>query len=154
MRNTRLTDVVYKPIYLTEYIAMKKSCPLRVRLRIDLSTDVSIGPGKVALLEGIVRTGSLSAAARELGMSYRRGWLLVHSVNESFRLPVVRFSTGGKDGGGTELTPFGRKLIEAYRKLEASADRLARECFAGIARELTEPEADVIARRPVRKKTR
>ena len=115
-----------------EYNAMSKGT-VSARLRVDLSAGVSVGPGKVALLEGIARSGSLSAAARELGMSYRRAWLLVHSVNEAFREPVVHFVTGGKEGGGAQLTAFGETLIERYRGLELATGMLAREAFRDIA---------------------
>lgn len=125
-----------------------------MRLRVDLSPDVSIGPGKIALLEGIARTGSLSAAARDLGMSYRRGWLLVHSVNEAFRPPVVQFSTGGRHGGGAKLTAFGRTLIHAFRALETATDRLAHDDFGKLLRELSKSGGREIDRRAVRKKSR
>jgi molybdate transport system regulatory protein len=103
------------------------------RLRIDLSADVSVGPGTIALLEGIDRSGSLSSAARELRISYRRAWQLVHAVNEAFREPVVNFSTGGKEGGGAELTALGRQLVERYRGLELATNVLTREAFRELA---------------------
>ncbi len=101
-------------------------------IRLDFSGTCSIGPGKVGLLEGIERSGSLSAAARQLGMSYRRAWLLLHSTNEGFAEPVVELSVGGKDGGGTRLTEFGKKLVADYRKFEAAIDALAAEAFGAI----------------------
>ena len=101
-------------------------------LRLDFSGTCSIGPGKMGLLEGIERTGSLSAAARALGMSYRRAWLLLHATNEGFAEAVVELSVGGKDGGGTRLTDFGRQLIADYREFEAAVDALAHKAFAGV----------------------
>src|SRR6187402_1733013 len=101
-------------------------------IRLDFSGTSSIGPGKIGLLEGIERTGSLSAAARALGMSYRRAWLLLHSTNEGFLQPVVELSVGGKDGGGTRLTSFGRQLIADYRAFEAAVDALAVGAFGAI----------------------
>ncbi len=101
-------------------------------LRLDFSGTCSIGPGKIGLLEGIERTGSLSAAARALGMSYRRAWLLLHATNEGFEEAVVELSVGGKDGGGTRLTAFGRQLIADYRGFEAAVDALAMKAFAAI----------------------
>ncbi|MEJ0100972.1 MAG: winged helix-turn-helix domain-containing protein [Pseudomonadota bacterium] len=101
-------------------------------IRLDFSGTCSIGPGKIGLLEGIERTGSLSAAARALGMSYRRAWLLLHATNEGFEEAVVELSVGGKDGGGTRLTDFGRRLIADYRSFEGAVDTLAFKAFAGV----------------------
>jgi molybdate transport system regulatory protein len=101
-------------------------------LRLDFSGTCSIGPGKIRLLEGIQRTGSLSAAARALGMSYRRAWLLLHATNEGFQEAVVELSVGGKDGGGTRLTDFGRRLIADYRGFEAAVDALAIKAFGAV----------------------
>ena len=89
-----------------------------VRFRIDFAEHSSIGPGKICLLEAIRDSGSLSQAARNLGMSYRRAWLLVESLNQSFREPVTVATTGGKDGGGMLVTEFGDALIKSYRELE------------------------------------
>ena len=104
-----------------------------VRFRIDLSPKCSIGPGKVDLLERIRDTGSLSQAGRELGMSYRRAWLLLDSLNSSFREPVVATSVGGKAGGGAALTDFGAALIAAYRQLEKEFNVDATKKFAAIS---------------------
>jgi molybdate transport system regulatory protein len=89
-----------------------------VRFRIDFSENSSLGPGKIRLLEAIRESGSLSAGARQSGMSYRRAWLLVESLKQSFREPVTIASTGGKDGGGMQVTKFGDDLISSYRELE------------------------------------
>jgi molybdate transport system regulatory protein len=104
----------------------------QTHIRIDFSGTCSIGPGKIGLLEGIERTGSLSAAARALGMSYRRAWLLLHSTNEGFSEPVVELSVGGKDGGGTRLTDFGRQLVSDYRRFDAAVDQLAAKTFGDV----------------------
>jgi molybdate transport system regulatory protein len=92
-----------------------------------------LGPGKIALLETIDRTGSLSQAARVLGMSYRRGWQLLASLNTSFREPVVVTATGGRGGGGARVTPFGKELISRYRAFEDDAQARAARAFKGIA---------------------
>jgi len=105
-----------------------------VRLRVDFATVCCVGPGKISLLEAIHRTGSLSQAARDLGMSYRRGWQLLSSLNASFRLPTVVTATGGRGGGGARVTPFGRELIESYRAFERDAQRRAVRAFRGIAK--------------------
>ncbi len=81
----------------------------------------AIGPGKIALLEAIARTGSISGAGRSLDMSYRRAWFLIETMNAVFRHPVVATSVGGKDGGGAALTPFGEEVVARFRALEASA---------------------------------
>src|SRR5262245_26836756 len=118
-------------------------------IRLDFSGTCSIGPGKIGLLEGIQRTGSLSAAARALGMSYRRAWLLLHATNKGFQDPVVELSVGGKDGGGTRLTDFGRQLIADYRGFESAVDALAFKAFAAVrTAERAEPEQGR-PRRPV-----
>jgi len=96
-----------------------------VRFRIDFTKNASVGPGKIHLLEAIRDSGSLSQAARNLGMSYRRAWLLVDSLKESFREPVTVASTGGKGGGGVRLTEFGEGLINSYRELERDIATLA-----------------------------
>jgi molybdate transport system regulatory protein len=94
---------------------------VQFRLRITKADDIAIGPGKVALLEAIVEAGSITAAAKALGMSYRRAWLLIDSMNQMFKLPVVDAATGGKHGGGTNVTPTGLKVIECYRRIEKDA---------------------------------
>jgi molybdate transport system regulatory protein len=104
----------------------------QLHVRIDFSGQCSLGPGKVSLLEAIDRAGSLSAAARELGMSYRRAWLLLHSVNEGFREPAVELSVGGSDGGGARLTDFGRQLIGEYRRFVAAATALAQQGLGAL----------------------
>ncbi|MGH8326731.1 MAG: winged helix-turn-helix domain-containing protein, partial [Steroidobacteraceae bacterium] len=88
----------------------QRGAPLDVRLRIDLGPQSSIGPGKIALLEHIEASGSLSQAARDLRMSYRRAWLLLDDLNHALPEPVTTASIGGAGGGGATLTPFGRKL--------------------------------------------
>jgi molybdate transport system regulatory protein len=89
-----------------------------IRFRIDFAKHSNVGPGKIALLEAIRKSGSLSQAARDLKMSYRRAWLLIESLKTSFREPVTIATTGGKGGGGVELTIFGEGLINSYRALE------------------------------------
>lgn len=93
----------------------------RLTLRVDLGEDRAIGPGKIRLLEAIRDTGSITKAGIALGMSYRRAWLLVDDMNHCFREPVVAAHTGGTRGGGAALTPFGTRLIDEYRAIEAQA---------------------------------
>jgi molybdate transport system regulatory protein len=104
-----------------------------VRFRIDFGQHSSVGPGKISLLEAIRDAGSLSQGARNIGMSYRRAWLLVESLKQSFREPVTVASTGGKDGGGMLVTEFGDALIRNYRKLERDIALLAERRLHPIA---------------------
>ena len=112
---------------------MSSSTPIGIRLRIDFGRLCSIGPGKIALLEHIERHESLSQAARELGMSYRRAWQLLDDLNHSFAERVATASTGGAGGGGAELTPFGRQLIQVYRDVEGRVTSQAQRRFAKFA---------------------
>ena len=93
-------------------------------LRLDF-TDGRVGPGKIALLEAIQREGSISAAARALGMSYRRAWELVAELNRIFTAPVVERVTGGSGGGGARLTELGEALLVGFREIETAASRAA-----------------------------
>jgi molybdate transport system regulatory protein len=104
-----------------------------IRFRVHFSNACAVGPGKIALLEGIRRSGSLSQAARDLGMSYRRAWLLLASLNASFREPAAVTATGGRGGGGARLTAFGRELIGRYRSFEEDAQARAVRTFKSIA---------------------
>ena len=81
-------------------------------------TELAIGPGKVALLEAIEETGSITSSARKLGMSYRRAWLLVEATNNCLVRPAVETAAGGQRGGGSTLTPVGVELVRRYRALE------------------------------------
>jgi molybdate transport system regulatory protein len=108
------------------------------RIRVLFGDNARLGPGKIDLLEAIGRTGSISAAGRELGMSYRRAWLLVDAVNGMFRTPVVTAAAGGAHGGGAQLTDFGRDLVAAYRRIEARMGEVVREELTPFETELTD----------------
>jgi molybdate transport system regulatory protein len=101
-------------------------------IKLDVSGRGGLGPGKIRLLELVGELGSISAAGRAIPMSYRRAWLMVESLNQLCGQPVVVGKHGGSRGGGAELTPRGRQLIECYRTMQAKADRT----FAGELREL------------------
>ena len=103
-----------------------------VRFRVDLAPGCSLGPGKIDLLEAIVKHGSLTRAAAALGMSYRYAWLLVDDLKASFTEPVTAATVGGKRGGGVELTPFGRELVKRYRAAYARIESVARREFAPL----------------------
>lgn len=89
-----------------------------VRPRIYIGENIAIGPGKVDLLKAIDQAHSISAAARNLDMPYKRAWLLLDALNEGFGRLVVSTSTGGRAGGGASLTPLGKQLVAAYDALE------------------------------------
>jgi molybdate transport system regulatory protein len=114
-------------------LRMAKARAVHVRIRVDFDSGTSLGPGKVALLQQIHACGSLSQAARVLGLSYRRAWLLLDDINHSFDEPVVVTATGGNHGGGAKLTSFGHELIERYRELEQIAEKQAVRSFGRIA---------------------
>jgi len=90
-------------------------------IRVDLGAHGSLGPGKIALMEMISKHGSITAAGKQMGMSYRRAWLLVQELNGIFREPLVEKQTGGSGGGGARLTRLGRDVIGRYRAIEGAA---------------------------------
>jgi molybdate transport system regulatory protein len=106
----------------------------RVVIRIDLACGARIGPGKVALLEAIGRTGSISAAGRALRMSYRRAWELVEDLRSHLGAPVVTTAAGGSGGGGARLTAVGEAIIAEYRALEAQTTAAAAPRLAAMTR--------------------
>jgi molybdate transport system regulatory protein len=106
----------------------------RLNIRIDLAGGLRIGPGKVAVLEEIARSGSISAAGRALRMSYRRTWELVEDLNTGLGTPVVETAAGGSGGGGTVLTPAGKAVIERYRAIEMDTAVAARKHLLALNR--------------------
>lgn len=109
---------------------------VQFRLRIYREETIAIGPGKVALLEAIAERGSISGAARQLGMSYRRAWLLLEELNTALSSPAVVTATGGAHGGGAKLTPVGDNLIKHYRAIEAAAKVAAAADIVALTRML------------------
>jgi molybdate transport system regulatory protein len=118
-----------------------------IRFRLDFHDQCSVGIGKISLLEAIARTGSLSQAARAMGMSYRRAWLLIDSMNTEFDTPVISATVGGSGGGGAQLTPFGGELIRAYRSLEACITPLAVKHMSEVVTRVTVPRRTRSTRR-------
>lgn len=104
-----------------------------VRFRVDFTSSCSLGPGKIDLLEGIERSGSLRQAALALGMSYRRAWLLLDAINHSFTEPATTASVGGHGGGGVTLTPFGQEIIRCYRAASRTIEQVAKNELAPLA---------------------
>jgi molybdate transport system regulatory protein len=106
----------------------------RLSIRVDLESGARIGPGKVAVLEEIERSGSISAAGRALRMSYRRTWELVEEMNVTLGGPVVSTAAGGSGGGGASLTALGKAVITRYRAIEVDCAAAARKHIAALHR--------------------
>jgi molybdate transport system regulatory protein len=92
-------------------------------LRVLSKSGPAMGPGKAELIERIAETGSISAAGRAMGMSYRRAWQLVESLNAAYREAVVVTAVGGERGGGARVTPYGRRLVAQFRAMELKASK-------------------------------
>jgi molybdate transport system regulatory protein len=105
---------------------------LGLHLRVVLGEQTAMGPGKAELLEGIAATGSIAAAGRRMGMSYKRAWGLVEAMNAMFAAPLVDAAKGGAGGGGAALTPLGAEMLAAYRRLEAAAAAGGAEALAAL----------------------
>ena len=108
-------------------------------VRIDLDSEGRIGPGKIQLLENIRVCGSISAAGRAMDMSYKRAWDLVDEINRICRHAAVERQTGGKNGGGAILTPFGRSLVGRYRKIERAAAGAVRKELIALRTDIGRP---------------
>ena len=93
------------------------------KLRVMFGPEIAMGPGKAALLAAIAETGSISASAKRLGMSYRRAWLLVDTMNRCFREPLVASAAGGAGGGGAHVTPFGERVLASFSAMGRALDR-------------------------------
>jgi molybdate transport system regulatory protein len=107
---------------------------VKTRIRVLFGSAFAIGPGKADLLQAIEQTGSISAAARSMGMSYRRAWLLIDTMNQCFREPVVDTATGGKGGGGARITSSGLTVLRLYREMEAGAAASVAGHMSGFSR--------------------
>ena len=112
-------------------------------VRIDLDTESRIGPGKIELLENIDKFGSISAAGRAMDMSYKRAWDLVDEINRICRRNAVERQTGGKNGGGAALTPFGESLVARYRRIERDAASAVRKELAALRSDIGKPRKAV-----------
>jgi molybdate transport system regulatory protein len=132
---------------------MMKQAPL-IRFRIDFAENSNLGPGKIALLEGIRTYRSVSEAARQMNISYRRAWLLLDSLNKSFEIPATVNSVGGRGGGGAEITPFGLLLIERYREVERKLNDVAGESLKEIRARVTRSTTTSARKVSVSKKRR
>ena len=97
---------------------MRTSPATDVQLRVTVAPGIRLGPGKAQLLQGISETGSISAAGRRMGMSYKRAWYLIEALNGHFDAALVEATKGGKTGGGARLTSLGTEVLNAYREME------------------------------------
>ncbi len=109
---------------MTQRNQQESNVLLRAQLRLMLDEEIAFGPGKADLLDAIHDTGSISAARKKLGMSYRRAWMLVDVMNRCFNEPLVAAAKGGANGGGAQLTDFGKQVLKNYRKLQAEISAL------------------------------
>ena len=105
---------------------------LRTQLRIMLEEEIAFGPGKADLLDAIRDTGSISAAGKKMGMSYRRAWLLVDTMNRCFQQPLVDTAKGGAQGGGAQLTELGLQLLNQYRELQREVALITEKHFMNL----------------------
>jgi molybdate transport system regulatory protein len=111
----------------------------RLRFRLVLGRSIAVGPGKADLLAAVAETGSISAAGRAMGMSYKRAWYLIDTMNKCFREPLVQASKGGKGHGGARLTPMGTQVLDLYRSIETHAAAAVTgelKIFAGLVAEV------------------
>lgn len=109
--------------------AVKTPPAILVRPRVYIGADIALGPGKIDLLRRVGETRSIAAAARSMGIPYKRAWLLLDSLNQAFGRPLIQTASGGKGGGGATLTPLGQQLVVCYLALE---ERLNAEATAEL----------------------
>ncbi len=112
---------------------------VRFRLRLTQGARIAVGPGRIELLEAVREAGSITAAARGLGMSYRRAWMLLDDLNRCLRAPVVESVHGGAQGGGSRLTDTGLELVRLYRHIEQTAQRACGEDIEALKGLLARP---------------
>jgi len=117
--------------------AFKSGKQVRLMIRVAFGASGALGPGKIQLMELIEEHGSITAASAAMGMSYRRAWVLLKSLNEAFKDEVVATKHGGNKGGGARLTPFGQTLLARYQGILDTAN-------AAVADELEALEQDFI----------
>jgi molybdate transport system regulatory protein len=119
-------------------LSKAKDLNCRARYRIMSGDLIALGPGKVDLLESIDQEGSISQAARQSHLSYRRAWDMVDTMNRCFKKPLVISATGGKGGGGAELTPLGKKVIAIYREMESKASEATQQEWKSLKKHLNQ----------------
>jgi molybdate transport system regulatory protein len=114
---------------------------LKIKAQVMAGDEIAIGPGKAALLEALAQTGSITAAARSMGLSYRRAWLMLDTMNRCFASPLVATAHGGAKGGGAQLTPAGAAALAAFRALEGALADAARAHQRALLSALATPPA-------------
>ena len=125
----------------TDRLAAGPLASARLRLRIMLGAGHRLGPGKIDLLEAIAATGSITAAGRAMGMSYRRAWVLIDEANRMFTRPLVTASAGGAGGGGAHLTELGHDVVAAFRRIEARTRQAIDEELGALAQDFADLDA-------------
>jgi molybdate transport system regulatory protein len=110
----------------------RKAPVARFRIRVISGETIAVGPGKIELLEAIAKTRSITAAAKSIGMSYRRAWILVDQINAALKQPAVSSAKGGEHGGGSQLTAVGVGLVALYRRIELRAAEACADDIAGL----------------------
>jgi len=115
------------------FMPKKKKPAIKMRIRV-YAGDRMLGPGKIQLLESIGKTGSLSAAAKEMGMSYMRAWNIVQELNRDPKRPMIEMSRGGPGGGSASVTSFGKRILSLYQAMDRAATRAARANGLELAR--------------------
>jgi molybdate transport system regulatory protein len=117
-------------------MARRADPPGLTHLRVTFSVDFYVGPGRADLLEGIADTGSIAAAGKRMGMSYKRAWGLVQALNEGYGQPLVEASRGGAGQGGAELTDDGRFVLERYRAMQEATRKAIASDVAALAKKV------------------
>lgn len=115
---------------------------LKLTLRVMVEETIALGPGKISLLDSIAKNGSISAAARTMGMSYARAWRLVDDMNRCFTNPLVLTASGGRHGGGAQVTQEGERVLEIFRAMDRAAREAAQSGFDAIQPMLRHTLAD------------
>ena len=110
----------------------RRPTPTGLRIRLVFGPGAMLGPGKADLLDGIRETGSIAAAGRRMGMSYKRAWTLVEGMNSTYRAPLVETARGGADHGGASLSALGAEVLAVYRRLEAKANEATADDVAAL----------------------
>jgi len=106
----------------------------RIRIHIQFEGNHSLGRGKAQLLEAVAESGSISAAARSMGMAYRHAWELIDDLNQCFGQPVLTTAAGGRSGGGASLTPLGKEIVRRFRAIERATSRAIAKDLAALDR--------------------
>lgn len=119
-----------------EGFVVAKKLRLELKPRVMLGDVIAMGPGKADLLDLIEETGSISAAAKRMSMSYRRAWMLVEAMNSAFKKPLVEASTGGAGGGGAHVTDNGKAMLALYRRMQGDLETVVHDYLAAFQKQV------------------